>query len=168
MRKMSVEQQVSMLRRSMQSPLGRNLNAFLGALALLLLVLGYAIGSPIPWMFAGFFGLVAVFEREAVPNIVAALRAWDGDPPVAGWVVINVVRGDESDCYHVVVDEPGRAGWRFQFMPQGWTPVAGRFPARIWRPAGQDAPVLAAVDAGVMIPRDRPEALPSGEWLAHR
>lgn len=167
MRTMSVEQQVALLRRSMLSPLGRHLIASLGILALLFLALGYALDSPIPCMFAGFFGLVAVFEREAVPNIVAALRAWDGDSPVSGWVVITVVRGDEGDSYRVVVDEPGRMRWQYQFMPQGWKPVAGRFPARIWRPDGRDAPVMAAVDAGVLIPRYTPEALPSLNWHAH-
>jgi hypothetical protein len=167
MRKMSVEQQIAMLRRSMQSPLGRHLNTWLGVLALILMAVGYATGNPILWMFAAFFGLVAVFEREAVPNIVAAMRAWDEGPPKAGWVSITVVRGDGGENYRAVVDEPGRVRWQYQFMPQGWTPVAGHFPARIWRPVAQEAPVMAAVEAGVMIPRNRPEALPSQDGFAH-
>lgn len=159
MRTLTVEQQLAMLRRVIRSPIGRHMTAVLGSLAACLALLGYAIGHPIPWIFAAFFGLVAVFERQAVPNISAALKAYDACEPVAGWAVVTVVRGDETDSYRAIVELPGRARWQFQFMPQGWTPAAGRFPARVWMPAGSDAPVMAALDAGVLIPRYCPEVL---------
>lgn len=159
MKKRSVEQQIAMLRASMQWRVGRNLHNWLIGVAVVLAILSLAIWSPIPLVCAAFFAIVGVSERRAAPNILNALAAYDSWAPSMGEVSITITRWDSDDHYHVLVVGLGQQHWEYEFIPQGWSPVAGRLPARIWRQEGNRQPALAIVDDGLLIPRYDPKCV---------
>jgi len=116
-----------------------------------------------PLMFALFFGAIGLLERQAGPNIVAAISAYDAGEPANGEVTVSLSCWDTDTHYHAVVREPNQPGWKYEFVPQGWKPAAQTYPARIWRDSSGDPPVLAVVENGILIPRYQPELVESTE-----
>jgi hypothetical protein len=151
----TVEEQIARLRPG--RGFARRLPVWLFGLAAVLCVTAAVVWHPVPLMVGLFFGLVGLLDRRAGPNIVAALEAYDTLRPVAGEVEIEVTTWSDSDSYHAMVCEPGQPAWTYPFMPQGWTPVAGRYPARIWRAAPGQPPALVAVADGILVPRTTPK-----------
>lgn len=128
------------------------------------LLAGAAIGviaavffwHPVPLMIAAFLGVVGLSERKAGPNLVAAVAAYDSGTPAIGEVSVAITCWSDSDHYHATVHGQGGPDWEYEFMPQGWRPAAGRYPARIWRAAADGEPILAVVEEGILIPRYPP------------
>lgn len=148
------EEQIARLRPGRRFA-GR-LHWWLLGLSAVLCVTAAVLWHPVPLMIGLFLGMAGLLDRRAGPNIVAALEAYDTLQPVGGEVEIEVTTWSDSDSYDATVREPGHTAWTYPFMPQGWTPVAGRYPARIWRAAPGQPPALAAVADGIMVPRDDP------------
>jgi hypothetical protein len=115
---------------------------------------------------AVFLGVVGIAERQAGPNIVAAMNAYHAGIPSAGWVSIRFECWDSDNSYHATVREDGHADWEYEFIPQGWQPRAGNFPAQIWRADTAGRPVMAVVEEGIMIPRREAKAVPSSSRMA--
>lgn len=150
---LTIEQQIDLLRPSVRIGLARRLHWWLIGLSAVLGLAGLVLWHPAPLMVGVFLGVVGVAERRAGPNLDAAVRAFDDGEPTGGRASITIVSGDVSDRYHVVLSEAGHHEIEFEFIPQGWLPVEGSFPARIWRAQDDDAPVLATIETGVLIPR---------------
>jgi hypothetical protein len=155
MNQLTVEEQIGRLRPAVRIGLARRLHWWLVGLAAVLVIVGLVVWNPVPLVIAAFLGVVGVAERQAGPNLVAAVTAFDEGVPSTGEAAITIVPGDTDDHYHVVLRERGRPDGEYEFIPQGWQPVEGSHPARIWRSDG-GTPVLAAVEKGVLIPRRRP------------
>jgi hypothetical protein len=157
MKKRSVEAQISILRAAMKWRVGRNLHNWLLGVGVMLAMLGVALWSPIPLVCAAFFAIVGVSERRAAPNLLNALAAYDTRAPSMAEISITITSWDSDDHYHVLVPGQGQPDWEYEFIPQGWSPVAGRFLARIWRLEDNGPPALAIVDEGILIPRYDPK-----------
>ena len=84
-------------------------------------------------MVALFLGLIGIAERQAGPNLASAVKAYETQVPTDGIVSLSIRRGDDGPTYHAVIMEAEHPKWRFQFIPQGWQPVEGEYPIRIWR-----------------------------------
>lgn len=156
MKELTVEQQIDLLRPAVRTGLARRLHWWLIGLAAALGLVGLALWHPVPLMIAAFVGVVGLAERQAGPNLDAAVRAFDEGAPSAGHASITIVSGDTGDHYHVVLREEGRPDAEYEFIPQGWLPAEGTHPARIWRRPADGSPVLATIDKGVLIPRRKP------------
>jgi hypothetical protein len=154
-KRLTIEQQIDLLRPAVRSGLARRFHWWLLGVAVVLLVVAAVTWHPVPLMIALFLGVVGVAERQAGPNLDRAVRAFDEGEPSNGTASITIVGGDTTDHYHVILREEGRPDSEFEFMPQGWEPAEGSFPARIWRADEGGIPVLATIDGGVLIPRRR-------------
>lgn len=153
MKRLTIEQQIDLLRPAVRTGLARRFHWWLLGVAVVLLIVAAATWHPVPLMIALFLGVVGVAERQTGPNLESAVRAFDESEPSAGIASIRIAVGDTTDHYHAVLREEGRPDSGFEFMPQGWKPVEGSFPARIWRGENGAAPVLATIEGGVLIPR---------------
>ena len=147
--------QIALLRPSLRVA-GRMRTAFLG-IAAAGVILAWFLWNPIPLMFAAFFAAVGLADHRVGPNTVAALRAYDTGTPTTGALFVTITTWDMDQHYQARVREAGHPDWIYEFVPQGWTPEARSYPARIWRDAVNRAPVLAVVDAGIAIPRGVPQ-----------
>ena len=162
---LTVDEQIAALRRA--KGLAAGFHHWLLALAALAAVAAVVFWYPVPLMFAAFLGVVGLSERAAGPNIVAAVDAYDTGASTVGSVTVSLHCWDTDTHYHAVVRETGQPDWRYTFVPQGWEPVAQTCAARIWRRSDGGPPVLAAVEQGVLVPRDRP-TLVDGNGQSHR
>jgi hypothetical protein len=158
---LSVEQQIAALRPT----IGYAAHFHLGLLwiAALGIVAAVVFWHPVPLMFALFFGLIGLAERQAGPNIVAAISAYDAEKPTVGSVVVSMQCWDMDWHYHAVVKEPNQPDWTYTFVPQGWQPAAQTYSAKIWRFASAGPPVLAVVEHGILIPRKPATLVESAE-----
>lgn len=153
---LSAEAQIAVLRPTAGIGIYRNLHQWLVGCAIALAVLSVIVWNPLPLMFAALLGIVGFMERRALPNRQNALLAYDTLAPSSGWVSIAIAHGDGSAHFHAMVKENGKPDWSYEFVPQGWLPVAGVYPARIWRMDPAGAPALAIVDEGILVPRRDP------------
>lgn len=106
-------------------------------------------------MVGAFLALFALVAREAEPRLAAALAAYDAARPVVGGARISAIPDRENAAFQAEIREPGHAVWAFEFVPILWSPAPGAFTANIWRDA-KGVPVLATIDAGVLVPRYAP------------
>lgn len=150
----TVEQQISALRPTIR--FAANMHQWFLVGAAVGIIAAIYFWHPVPLMTAVFLLLVGLSEQRAGPNIVAAISAYDSGTPTVGSVSVRISCWDDSKHYLATVHEADCANWEYEFVPQGWQPDAGDYPARIWRIARQGPPVLAVVENGLMIPRYRP------------
>src|SRR3989339_58770 len=156
MKPLSIESQIALLKPATNNRVGRNLHRWMLGSAAALALLSALIWNPIPLMIALFLGFVGIAEHRAVPNILNALRAYESGVATDGEVTISTTCWDTDTHYHAIVQEPGRQDWTYEFIPQGWLPETGTHAAKIWRSADREAPVLAATENGILIPRYEP------------
>ena len=160
MKILSPEAQLSMLRAATENRIARKLHHWMiGSAIVLIIVSAIFSWHPVPLMIAAFLGVVGMAEQRAIPNILSALQAYDSVAPATGSVKFTITRWDSDDHYHAIVRQDGQAEWAYDFIPKGWSPVAGRHPARIWRLDKDAPPVLVAIDDGILIPRNKPQKL---------
>ena len=155
-----VEDQLARLRPAVASGLAVRFHLVLLAGAGIGVILAVVLWHPVPLMLAAFLGLVGFAEQRAGPNLAAAVAAYDTAAPVHGDVSVTITRWDTDNSYLATVCEPGQPTWQYEFIPQGWQPVAQTYPARIWRSGAGAPPVLAAVEEGILIPRGDPTRVP--------
>lgn len=155
MKKRSVEEQFAQLRPT--TGFAAQLHVWFLGIAFLGLMASWLFSNPIPLMFSVFFGVVGVAERQTGSFIVAAISAYDSEPPVEGQAIITLTGGDMSDHYHVKLRIEGSPDWTYEFIPQGWQPKEGSYSAHIWQDKKSNVPVLAVIDEGMMIPRYAPQ-----------
>ncbi len=110
----------------------------------------YFIGS-------GLAAIIACAAHQAAPHIQAAARALDTGERSPGTVTIEVAGWSDSDKFHARIVMADSGVWRFEFIPLGWKPVAGQYPATIFRLPGLAWPALVQIEAGVMYPRYTPK-----------
>jgi hypothetical protein len=156
MGELTVEEQIDLLRPAVRTGLARRLHWWLIGLAAAFGLVGLVLWHPVPLMISAFLGVVGLAERQAGPNLEVAVKAFDQGTPSTGHASITIKSGDTVDHYHVVLRQEGRPEAAYEFIPQGWRPVAGTHPARIWRMPADGSPVLATIEQGVLIPRRRP------------
>lgn len=156
MKDLTIEQQIDLLRPAVRTGLARRLHWWLIGLAAALGLVGLVLWHPVPLMIAAFLGVVGIAERQAGPNLDVTVRAFDEGAPSSGHASITIASGDTVDHYHVVLREEGRPDAAYEFIPQGWQPVEGIHPARIWRTESGGPPVLATIEKGVLVPRRKP------------
>ena len=118
-------------------------------------------------MIAAFLSVVGFSEQRAGPNIVAAIAAYDSGTPTIGEVSITVTSWDTNNHYRATVCEQGHPDWNFEFIPQGWQPASQSYPAQIWRTGGEEKPIFAIVEAGILIPRYDPKRFASEAQASH-
>jgi hypothetical protein len=153
MRTRSVQEQIDALQSSVTSGFAAHLHHWFLAGAAFGLMAAIVFWHPVPLMIAIFLGLIGLAERQAGPNIVAAITAYQSGIPRAGWVSIRFECWDSDNHYHATVREQGHPDWEYEFIPQGWQPRGSDYPAQIWREATAGQPVLAVVEEGLLIPR---------------
>jgi hypothetical protein len=129
---------------------------FVGGAAALA-ILSIVLWHPVPLMLAFFLGIVGIAERQAGPNLVTAVLAYDTGNPATGEVTIWITCWDIDNHYHALVHEVGQPEWEYEFIPQGWQPVEGSYTARIWRNGSGQPPVLVTSKDGILIPRGNPK-----------
>lgn len=159
MKILSPEAQLSRLRTATENRITRKLHHWMIGSAIVLTIVSAILWHPVPLMIAAFLGVVGAAEQHAIPNILNALHAYDSVVPATGSVRVTITRWDSDDHYHAIVRQDGQAEWAYDFIPQGWLPIPGRHPARIWRLEVDAPPVLAAVADGILIPRNKPQKL---------
>jgi hypothetical protein len=142
MNPLTPEAQLALLRTATRSGIGRHLHHWMVAMALMLALLSLILWHPVPLMIAIFLGIIGLVEHRAVPNILNALHAYDNTQPDTGSVRITITRWDTDDHYHAIVRQAGQPDWAYDFIPQGWQPVAGSQPAQIWRLDNDGPPAL--------------------------
>ncbi len=155
MKTLSVEEQIARFRPGMG--FAAHMHRWFLAGATVGVIAAAVLWNPIPLMIAAFLGIVGFSEKRAGPNIAAAITAYDLDTPTIGEVSIAITCWDSDNHYHATVREQGRPDWEYEFMPQGWQPVEGCFPAKIWRTDAEGRPALAVVEEGILIPRYNPK-----------
>ncbi len=160
MKILSPEAQLSMLRAATENCIARKLHHWMIGSAIVLIIVSAILWHPVPLIIAAILGVAGVAEQHAIPNILNALHAYDSVVPASGSVKVTITRLDSDDHYHAIVRQDGQAEWAYDFIPQGWSPVAGSHPARIWCLDKDAPPVLAAVDDGILVPRNKQEKLP--------
>jgi hypothetical protein len=151
---LSVEEQLNVLRPTI--PFAARMHQWLLVGASGSALLAAILWNPAPLLIAAFLAVVALAERRAGPNLVAALRAYDTGAPEFGEVRITLSEGDSANHYHASVRGGAHPEWRYDFVPQGWQPAEGEHAARIWRAGPEGRPVLAVVEGGILIPRSLP------------
>ncbi len=161
-----VEQQIAKLKASLAHSYLRRFPDYLLVGAAILVVISVVYWHLLPFMLAVFLGLVALASRETVPLLQAAIQAYETVGPVDCQVTIAVKSDSDNDSYYVVAAHDRESEWRYEFIPQGWKPVAGVYAARMWTLPSDTAPNLIAVKEGVMIPRNKPKLLRTS-GLAH-
>lgn len=126
----------------------------------LLLTLGAAVGAvwtahPLAFVACGLLALLAWSISDSAPHLRRAAQAATHGRQRDGWVRVEVTTWTESrTCEAVVAD--GARSWRFEFAPMGWEPREGRFPARLYTMPDVEWPVLARIEAGLLVPRRQP------------
>ena len=159
MERLSVEQQIENLRPTIG--LAARMHKWFLLVAALGVIASVLLWNPIPLMFSIFLAVVGFSEKQAGPNIVSAISAYDSDTPSKGIASITLTRWDMDNHYHVQLHEEGHPDWRYEFIPQGWQPTAGTYVARVWRAGVGNKPALSAVEEGIMIPRHEPKNVSS-------
>ena len=154
-----VEQQIANLKPSVKSGAARHFHVYLFNGAILLVILSAVLWHPVPLMLAAFFGLVALGSRESGPLLLTAIQAYETAKPVASEVTVSIESDGDSDRYYVTVITDEESAWRYEFIPQGWNPVAGTHAASIWRLPSSTLPNIISVPEGIMIPRYKPKLL---------
>lgn len=149
----SLQHQIDVHRFAVTFGLARNFHHWLVGIAAGLVLLAMILWNPVPLMIALFLGVVGLSERQAGPNIEAAIKAYDTSDPSVGEVFITKECWDTDDHYYALVSEPGQPDWEYEFVPQGWQPAVGFHSARIWRIGAKGPPVLTATEHGILIPR---------------
>lgn len=94
-----VEQQIANLRPTVRSGIASNLHTWMIGIALLLVIISIVLWRPVPLMVAVFFGFVGLSERQAGPNVAAAIKAFDTKVPTHGMVSITITSWDIDDIY---------------------------------------------------------------------
>jgi hypothetical protein len=155
MKKLSVEQQIALLRPTMG--FAAQMHKWFLAGAALGVIASVIFWNPIPLIVSIFVAIVGFSEKRAGPNIVIAISAYDSETPSLGEVSITITCWDTDNHYHATLREQGHSDWQYEFVPQGWQPTTGTCPARIWRAGVKRRPVLAVVEEGIMIPRYDPK-----------
>lgn len=132
-----------------------------GALALTvgLVVAGFRVDNPVPWMVALFAALVTGSAFQSSPHIAAAHRSLDEGHVQDGHIRIHITRWSDSDTFYATTLGLQPHDWRMTFIPQGWTPREGRFPARLHHLPGIRWPTLIVTEVGLLFPRQTPEAV---------
>lgn len=154
---LTVDEQLANLETAASWPIARSLNHLVVGTGVVLIIASAVIWNPIPLMIGAFLGIVGMAERRAIPNIMNALRAYESVRPSSGTASIAISCWSDSNHYEVTLREDGQPAWEYEFIPQGWTPTEGTHSARIWRLSGCQAPALAVVEHGVLIPRYDPK-----------
>lgn len=158
MRSQTLDQQINNLRPAVTSGIAATFRYWLIGGAVVLAIVAAVWWNPIPLMIALFLGIVGIAEKQAGPNIVTAIKAYDQLEPTHGLATIWITCWDTDNHYHARLQEAGQPVWEYEFIPQGWQPGEGTYPVRIWRSgASGSKPVLAATAEGIMIPRYMPK-----------
>jgi hypothetical protein len=156
MNQCTLEQQIERLRPAVVSGLARHLHHGLLVFSALLAFLSIVLWSPIPLMAAAFFALIGFAETQAGPNIEDAIRAYDSSQPTLVEVEIFVDSSGDGLRYVVKVCAGELNFWQYEFVPQGWSPKPGTFPAKIWKHEPSWRPILCIAQGGLLIPRNKP------------
>ena len=129
------------------------------ALTLALVVTGSWVDNPAPWMIALFFAVVTGSAFQSSPHIAAAHRSLDEGYVQDGHIRIDVTGWSDSDAFCATTLGLKPHDWRMTFIPQGWTPRVGTFPARLHHLPGIRWPTLIVTEVGLLFPRQTPEAV---------
>lgn len=156
----SVEKQVEMLRRSGSAGLVSAVRLGVQAIAVGLALAAWLLGSPVLLIPAAFVALVASSVAQSGPHLRNAARALDEGVMDRATVEIVVEEGGDSPTYRARIHDPVKGAWEFEFVPQGWWPVAGLQAADAFRLGPIEWPVLVIVADGLVFPRQAPIRLP--------
>jgi len=107
------------------------------------------------------FVIVALAVWMTAPHM---RRAWQAvrTPQRCEDVKIDIEIDDYPDARHYYARVPATPSgvWRFEFVPQGWKPVAGALDAEVRYIAGVRWPVLVLVaPTGVLVPMYEPKRI---------
>lgn len=156
---MTPEEQIEALRRMSRGGAARRLKQGSLLLAMGLALAGVLTGHPVYFMVGAFAGVVAYSAWQTNPHILRAVQALDGGRRSEGTVQIEVTRWSDTDTYHAVVPSDRSRAWRFEFIPLGWLPRAGAFPAVFFAQPSAEWPALVRIEQGIFHPRRDPEQI---------
>jgi hypothetical protein len=121
-----------------------------------LAALGFYTGQPSYFIVLILPAVIAYSAHQTGPHIRAASEAIKSGSRSEGTIAIESDRPLDNDrFYATVATEPGCA-WRFEFIPVGWRPIAGRFPATVYTVPNLAWPALIEVQGEFIHPRYTP------------
>ena len=126
-------------------------------LCVVLAAVGLYTGKPSYFMFMILPVLIACSAHQVRPHIRAASKAIHRGKQSEGLVEIEIEHSSDSETFRATVGSDSSRQWRFEFIPIGWTPVAGQTPATLYSLQDLKWPALIEVQDGVMYPRYTPE-----------
>lgn len=156
-----VEQQIAKLKPCVKSGVARLLHVYLVVGAVLLVVLSIVLWHPIPLMLAVFMGIVGLCSRESGALLVNAIQAYETANHDSCEVSISIDNNSDSDRYYAIVSRNEGSVWRYEFIPQGWKPLAGTYAGVVWGLPSDLSPKLTSINEGILIPRYKPKLLSS-------
>lgn len=129
--------------------------------ALLLIVLGLIVAGvwsrhTAYFAVSAIVALIAISSWRASAHLRNAAKGAAEGRRVQGEVQIDVTEWTDEPTYHATVKGADQRLWQFEFIPQGWTPRAGKVPAEFRLIPGVDWPVLILTHDGILYPRRAP------------
>lgn len=130
-----------------------------GAYLLLAVLLALGIYTRLPpyLMIAAFVGVFIYAAYSRTPHIKNAVRALTEGHKKTGQVRLQAIY--DSDAFTVTLINTSDSNWQYSFVPTGWKPSEGEFPATIYYLPDVAWPVLVETDQGIMVPRETPKSV---------
>jgi hypothetical protein len=113
------------------------------------------------WYFAvaAVVALVAISYWRSSVHVRNAARGVTEGRRSPGQVLVTVTEWTDSNSYHATVRGTHGVAWKFEFIPQGWTPREGMVEGELVFVDGVAWPVLFVGREGVLYPRGTPTAV---------
>ena len=125
-------------------------------LTISLTIVGLITLHPAFFMVAAFIGVVAYSAWQTSPHINNAVKGIAKGTRTCGEVSFSITRWSDSDTYIATIVSGCGQPWKFEFIPQGWTPVEETAEAELVFISGVEWPVLLLTSNGLLYPRYTP------------
>ena len=102
-------------------------------------------------------GIAAYASHQNAPHIYAAVQALDHGVSAERDVTIRAECWSDSESYSVTVVMANLSSWTFDFVPIGWKPKEGTWPATVYTVTEAPWPVLIRFEDGIAYPRAQPK-----------
>ena len=127
------------------------------------LVCGARSGYPPCYMVALISGVLAWASHQTAPHLRRAALALDSGQRRRARIDISIDSASDVQKFRAFVPVSATQAWTFEFIPQGWTPVAGTLEAELCFVPEVEWPALMITQAGLIHPRTEPTAQAAGD-----
>lgn len=113
---------------------------------------------PFLYFLGGFFLLIGITSRQSSPFILEAAKALEISTPRQGTFEVKIEEWSDSPTYRARFHHHDSGSyWNFEFIPQGWSPVAGRLEGQLYFLPDHQWPSLIVTEKGILFPRFKPK-----------